>query len=105
MSEHRREEEGEVVTEDDTRIEEPPMYRVLLLNDDFTPMDFVVMILRRIFHFPEAEAVRIMLAVHHQGSGDCGLFPYEVARTKVFHVQSLAKEHGHPLQCTYERAD
>ncbi len=82
--------------------EEPPMYRVLLLNDDYTPMDFVVLILREIFHKGQSEAEKIMLNVHRQGSGLCGIYTFEVAETKVARVRAKAKEAGFPLRCTME---
>ncbi len=83
-------------------IEEPPMYRVLLLNDDYTTMDFVVMILREIFHKNESEAKAIMMSVHKKGSGLCGIYTFEVAETKVTRVRAKAKEAGFPLRCTME---
>jgi ATP-dependent Clp protease adaptor protein ClpS len=82
---------------------EPPMYRVLLLNDDYTTMDFVVEVLRLVFHKSEEEATRIMLNVHTQGVGVCGFYPMEIAETKVDMVDSLARERGFPLKCTMER--
>jgi ATP-dependent Clp protease adaptor protein ClpS len=84
-------------------LEEPPMYRVLLLNDDYTTMDFVVEVLRHVFRKSEEEATRIMLNVHNQGVGVCGYFPMEIAETKVDQVDSLARERGFPLKCTMER--
>ena len=84
-------------------LEEPPMYRVLLLNDDYTTMDFVVEVLRQVFHKSEEEATRIMLNVHNQGVGVCGFYPMEIAETKVDMVDSLARERGFPLKCTMER--
>lgn len=86
-----------------TRI--PSMYKVLLLNDDYTPMEFVVIVLERFFRKSREEATRIMLHVHHQGVGLCGIFPYEVAETKVNQVMEFARRHEHPLQCTMEKAD
>jgi ATP-dependent Clp protease adaptor protein ClpS len=82
---------------------EPPLYRVLLLNDDYTTMDFVVEVLRHVFHKSEEEATRIMLNVHHQGVGVCGSYPMEIAETKIDQVDSLARERGFPLKCTMER--
>jgi ATP-dependent Clp protease adaptor protein ClpS len=84
-------------------LEEPPMYRVLLLNDDYTTMDFVVEVLRQVFHKSEEEATRIMLNVHNQGVGVCGFYPMEIAETKVDMVDSLSRERGFPLKCTMER--
>ena len=83
--------------------DEPPLYRVLLLNDDYTTMEFVVQVLRFVFNKPPAEATRIMLNVHRQGSGVCGTYPREVAETKVETVHSLARENGFPLRCQMER--
>ena len=86
-------------------VTEPPMYRVLLLNDDFTTMDFVVQILMRVFSKTFEEATRIMLNVHRKGVGLCGVYTFEVAETKVDMVHSLAREHQYPLKCTMEKDD
>lgn len=86
-----------------TRTGEPPLYRVLLLNDDFTPMEFVVDLVMRFFNKSEEEATRIMLSIHHQGQGVCGLYPREIAETKVTEVNRFARSHGHPLKCSMER--
>jgi ATP-dependent Clp protease adaptor protein ClpS len=83
-------------------LEEPPMYRVLIHNDDYTTMEFVVEILQRVFHKSPTEATRIMLLVHKSGVGVCGVFPAEIAETKVEVVHHLAKKHGFPLQCSME---
>ncbi len=80
----------------------PPMYKVLLHNDDYTPMDFVVFILQQIFHKTAEQAEAIMLQVHHKGSGACGIFTCDVAATKVDAVLRLARANQHPLQCTME---
>jgi ATP-dependent Clp protease adaptor protein ClpS len=93
----------QVSSESGSRLDEPPLYRVLLLNDDYTTMDFVVDVLRGVFHKSEPEATRIMLDVHHNGVGVCGLYPYDIAETKVEMVESLARERGFPLKCTLER--
>ena len=85
------------------KTKKPPLYKVLLLNDDFTPMDFVVYILERFFNKGRAEATRIMLTVHHTGVGVCGVYPREVAETKVNQVMDLARRHEHPLQCVMEK--
>ena len=84
--------------------DEPPMYKVLLHNDDYTTMEFVVQVLMLVFHKPIETATQIMLNVHQQGIGMCGLYPYEVAETKVETVTRMARENGHPLKCTMERA-
>ncbi len=81
----------------------PSMYKVLMLNDDYTPMEFVVLVLERYFGKSHEEATRIMLHVHHRGVGVCGVFTYEVAETKVKQAMDLARENQHPLQCTIER--
>ena len=85
-------------------ISEPSLYKVLLHNDDYTTMEFVVLVLMQIFHKPVEAATRIMLNVHQQGVGVCGLYTYEVAETKVETVIRMARENGHPLKCTMEKA-
>jgi ATP-dependent Clp protease adaptor protein ClpS len=80
----------------------PPMYRVLLLNDDYTPMDFVVGVLQMVFSMTRQQATQVMLQVHRTGMGTCGVFTKEIADTKVQQVQEIAQEHQHPLQCTME---
>ena len=96
-------EETHSITQD--VVTDPPMYRVLLHNDDFTTMDFVVQILMRVFNKAFEEAARIMLNVHRKGIGLCGVYTYEVAETKVDTVHSLAREHQYPLKCTMEKDD
>jgi len=86
-----------------TRTKKPSMYKVLMLNDDYTPMEFVVHVLERFFSKNREEATRIMLHVHQRGVGVCGVFTYEVAETKVMQVMDLARKHQHPLQCTLEK--
>ena len=81
----------------------PSMYKVLLLNDDFTPMDFVVHILEKFFSKTRAEATDIMLHVHRRGVGICGIYTYEIAETKVTQVMDYARAHEQPLQCTMEK--
>lgn len=103
MSTERPIQEESTSVERGIRTDEPPLYRVLLLNDDYTTMEFVVDVLMRVFHKPEPEATRIMLNVHHQGVGVCGVYPYEIAETKVDTVDRLAKERGFPLKCLMER--
>ncbi|MBV8679240.1 MAG: ATP-dependent Clp protease adapter ClpS [Aquitalea sp.] len=80
----------------------PPMYKVLLLNDDFTPMEFVVEVLQQLFHMNREKATQIMLQVHTQGHGVCGVYTKDVAATKVEQVLQFAKAHQHPLQCVME---
>lgn len=87
-----------------TKPKKPSQYKVLLLNDDYTPMEFVVLILKRFFNMDMDEATRVMLHVHQKGVGICGVFTYEVAETKVNQVMDFAKENQHPLQCTLEKA-
>lgn len=92
-----------VVIEQKTEVLPPPLYKVLLHNDDYTPMDFVVMVLEKFFRKTHAEALEIMLSVHNKGLGVCGVFPYEIAETKVSVVLETAREHEHPLQCSMEK--
>ena len=91
-------------TRAETRTKRPPMYKVILLNDDYTPMEFVVEILKQVFHKPHAEATRIMLHVHQNGMGVAGVYPYEIAETKVRTVEELARESQYPLKCVMEKA-
>ena len=86
-----------------TRTKKPAHYKVLLLNDDYTPMEFVVYVLERFFNKNREEATTIMLHVHQNGVGMCGVFTYDVAETKVAQVLDLARRHEHPLQCTMEK--
>jgi ATP-dependent Clp protease adaptor protein ClpS len=92
-----------VVTRTRPQTKRPSLYRVLLLNDDYTPMEFVVHVLQRFFNKNAEEATRIMLHVHHHGVGECGVFTYEVAETKVTTVMDFARKHQHPLQCVMEK--
>jgi ATP-dependent Clp protease adaptor protein ClpS len=85
------------------KTKKPAMYKVLMLNDDYTPMEFVVHILERFFNKNRQEATRIMLHVHRRGVGICGVYTYEVAETKVTQVMDFARQHQHPLQCTLEK--
>ena len=93
---------GLAIEEARPRIKKPPLYRVVLLNDDYTPMDFVVQILEKIFSMDRSSATRTMLQVHTRGKGVCGVFNYEIAETKVAQVTGLAQQHQHPLLCTME---
>ena len=86
------------------KLKKPPMYKVVLLNDDYTPMDFVVNVLEIFFSMPRDKATRIMLQVHTQGKGVCGVFSREIAETKVYQVNSFARENQHPLLCALEPA-
>jgi len=92
-----------VIARPKTQTKRPSMYRVLLLNDDYTPMEFVVEVLRVYFNKGPDDATRIMLHVHHHGVGECGVFTYEVAETKVTQVMDFARKHQHPLQCIMEK--
>lgn len=92
-----------ILTRPETKTKKPSMYKVLLLNDDFTPMEFVVHILQRFFRMTMEQATEVMLHVHQKGVGVCGVFTYEVAETKVNQVLSFAKQNEHPLQCTLEK--
>jgi ATP-dependent Clp protease adaptor protein ClpS len=95
---------GLVVEEAKPRLKRPPLYQVVLLNDDFTPMEFVVDVLEHIFGMDRTTATRVMLEVHTRGKGVCGVFTYEIAETKVAQVTTYAREHQHPLLCTMEEA-
>ena len=86
-----------------TKVKKPSMYKVLLLNDDYTPMEFVIHVLERLFGKSHEEATRIMLHVHHKGVGICGVYTYEIAETKAGQVMDLARQQQHPLQCTIEK--
>ena len=86
------------------RPKKPSQFKVLMLNDDYTPMEFVVMVLKRFFNMDLDQATRVMLHVHQRGVGVCGIFPYEIAETKVNQVMDCARQNQHPLQCTLEKA-
>jgi ATP-dependent Clp protease adaptor protein ClpS len=92
-----------VLLEPKQKLKRPSLYRVLLLNDDYTPMEFVIHVLERFFNKTHEEATEVMLHVHHRGVGECGVYTFEVAETKVTQVMNLAKEHQHPLQCVMEK--
>lgn len=97
-----RQREDTVLEAKRTKTKPPPMFKVLLLNDDYTPMDFVVGVLQRFFALSLERANQVMLKVHREGMGVCGIFPRDVAATKVEQVKSYAKQHQHPLQCVME---
>ena len=86
-----------------SKVKKPSMYKVLILNDDYTPMEFVVHVLERFFSKSREEATQIMLHVHHKGVGICGVYTYEIAETKAGQVMDLARQNQHPLQCTIEK--
>lgn len=94
---------AEVITRTRVVPKKPNMYRVLLLNDDYTPMEFVIVVLRKYFNKGLDEAQRIMLHVHQNGVGECGVYTFEVAETKVTQVMDYARKHQHPLQCIMEQ--
>ncbi len=109
MSDDKEDKQGDeggqtgVVIKTKPKTRKPAMYKVLMLNDDYTPMEFVVHVLERYFSKTREEATRIMLHVHTRGVGVCGVFTYEVAETKVTQVMDLARQNQHPLQCTIEK--
>jgi ATP-dependent Clp protease adaptor protein ClpS len=92
-----------IATRTKPKTQKPSLYKVLMLNDDYTPMEFVVLTLQRFFKMSIEDATRVMLHVHQRGVGVCGIFTYEVAETKVNQVIDFAREHQHPLQCTMEK--
>jgi ATP-dependent Clp protease adaptor protein ClpS len=97
------ESDASVVTKTKTKTQKPPLYKVLLLNDDYTPMEFVVAVLERFFGMTHAQAFEIMLTVHKKGVAVVGVFSHEIAETKVAQVMDFARRHEHPLQCTMEK--
>ncbi len=107
MAGNRREDEGTdigVATKAKPKAKKPSLYKVLMLNDDYTPMEFVVLCLQRFFRMSIEDATRVMLHVHQKGVGVCGVFTYEVAEAKVSQVIDFARQNQHPLQCTLEKA-
>jgi ATP-dependent Clp protease adaptor protein ClpS len=107
MGEERQDTEyqrGLVVDEVKPRLKKPPLYKVVLLNDDYTPMEFVVEVLQLFFRMDRPKATQIMLHVHTRGKGVCGVFTYEIAETKAAQVNDYSREHQHPLLCTLEEA-
>ncbi len=97
-----RQRENTVLEPKKTGIKPPPMFKILLLNDDFTPMDFVITVLQKFFSMNREQATQIMLKVHREGKGICGVYPRDVAASKVEQVVSFAKQHEHPLRCVME---
>lgn len=91
------------ITKTKPKTQRPNLYRVLLLNDDYTPMEFVVLVLQDVFNKTREDAMQIMLHVHNRGVGECGIYPYEVAETKVTRVMDTARKNQHPLQCVMEK--
>jgi ATP-dependent Clp protease adaptor protein ClpS len=92
-----------VITKSRPKTERPSLYRVILLNDDFSPMDFVILILKKFFMKTDAEATRVMLQVHNEGAGLAGIYTFEVAETKVYAVNEFSRRHKHPLKCIMEK--
>ena len=95
----------QVITRVKTRTQKPAMYKVVLLNDDYTPMEFVIYVLDQVFNKTSEDAYEIMMHVHMKGVGVCGVYSFEVAETKLTQVMDIAKDNGHPLQCKIEPAD
>ena len=98
----REKEHGTVVAEARPEVKQPKMYKVLLLNDDYTPMDFVIQVLRQFFHNTLEQATKIMLQVHYDGKGTAGIYTAEIAETKMSQVNEFSRAHDHPLMCTME---
>ncbi|WP_428825395.1 ATP-dependent Clp protease adapter ClpS [Azonexus sp. IMCC34842] len=94
--------DGDQLEAQRSKLEPPKMYKVMLLNDDYTPMDFVIAVLQRFFSLDTEQATRIMLKVHNEGRGVCGVFPRDIAATKVEQVSAFARQHHHPLACVME---
>lgn len=99
-----RNREGVILEAQKSRVKPPPLFKVLLLNDDYTPMDFVVTVLQTIFFMSREQATQIMLKVHREGSGVCGVYPRDIATTKVEQVMAFARRHEHPLRCVMQEA-
>ncbi len=102
MSEYKIKPDETTLTLERNETQQPPMYKVLLHNDDYTPMDFVVLILETVFHKPHDDAVKIMLSVHQKGTGVCGVFTHEIAEVKTTKVTELSRQNEYPLMCTME---
>ncbi len=102
MSDAPKNPSSQVLVSQKTKIKKPKLYKVILLNDDYTPMEYVVKLLKIVFNKSESDAVNIMLMVHNKGSGVCGVFTKEIAETKVFRVLKMAKTDQHPLKCIME---
>jgi ATP-dependent Clp protease adaptor protein ClpS len=98
----KHEQEGNVLEVQKTRLKPPPLYKVILLNDDYTPMDFVVVVLQTVFAMSREKATQVMLQIHREGMGVCGTYTREVAASKVDQVLGFARKYQHPLQCTME---
>ena len=99
MAQHK---DGTLLEAEKSKVQPPPMFKVMLLNDDYTPMEFVVLVLQKFFDMPRERAMQVMLAVHREGIGVCGVYPRDIAATKVQQVAGYARKHQHPLQCVME---
>src|SRR5687767_3840045 len=99
---HREHDHGTLVETAKPAVAKPPLFQVLLLNDDYTPMDFVVAVLQTFFAMSREQATQVMLKVHREGMGVCGVYPKDVAASKVEQVMAFSRKHQHPLQCTME---
>jgi ATP-dependent Clp protease adaptor protein ClpS len=97
--------EGTVLEAKKAKVKPPPLFKVMLLNDDYTPMEFVVVVLQTFFSLSREQATQVMLKVHREGMGVCGVYPKDVASTKVEQVGSFARKHQHPLQCVMEETE
>ena len=97
--------EGTVLEAKKAKVKPPPLFKVMLLNDDYTPMEFVVVVLQTFFSLSREQATQVMLKVHREGMGVCGVYPKDVATTKVEQVASFARQHQHPLQCVMEETE
>ena len=102
MGDNERQTDGQLLERTRHETKKPELFKVLLLNDDYTPMDFVVVVLQKFFALSREKATQVMLKVHREGIGVCGVYPKDVAATKVEQVKSYAKQHQHPLQCVME---
>ncbi len=96
-------ESTEVIVKERVKVQKPPRYKVLIHNDDYTTMEFVILVLKKFFNKTQDESMAIMLKVHHDGVGICGIYTYEIAETKCQKVVAYARQNGHPLKCTIER--
>lgn len=99
---HYEDDLSTVLDRQESKLKPPPMYQVLMLNDDYTPMDFVVRVLKKFFNMSDDQAEQVMLKIHNEGVGRCGVFSKDVAETKAIQVMNYAEEHEHPLKCTTE---
>lgn len=103
MSQYESDDTTATILKPESKTKRPPLYKVLLLNDDFTPMDFVVLVLKRFFSKSQSEAEKVMLEVHNEGAGVAGVFTFEVAETKVFVVNEFSRRQKYPLKCIMEK--